>query len=409
MVISGSIHSIMGSYDSLIGHTEARHLGEDSTMSHRMNRRRFLGETGATLGVLAILARPSIVHAADTPATADELTAKAASFLRSRQKADGSWSSEKGPGITGLVVTALLRSKRATSAEPDVTKSLAYLEGFISPKSGGLATEGPFAPNSNYVTSIALMAFHEANTGGKYDAQIKAGQAYLKTLQWDEGENKGQDDPFYGGAGYGGRSRPDLSNTSFFMEALHDTGLPADDPNLKKALVFVSRCQNLKGEFNDQPWAGKVNDGGFIYSAAAGGVSMTVPPTDANGGLRSYGSMTYAGLKSMIYAGLKADDPRVKAASEYIAKHYSLDENPGMGQAGLYYYYQTFAKALSLIGKPSFIDAGGKAHDWKAELVAALAKRQAADGSWVNPADRFMEGDPNLVTSYGLLALAYAR
>ena len=373
-------------------------------MSHRMNRRRFLGVTGVSLGTLAIVARPSMALGADGPATADELSAKAASFLKSRQKADGSWSSEKGPGITGLVVTALLRSKKATPSEPIVAKGLAYLEGFISPK-GGLA-EGP---NANYVTSIALMAFKEANVGGKYDAQIKAGQAYLKNLQWDEGENKGQDDPFYGGAGYGGRSRPDLSNTSFFMEALRDTGLPADDPNLKKALVFVSRCQNLKGEFNDQPWAGKVNDGGFIYSAAAGGVSMTVPPTDANGGLRSYGSMTYAGLKSMIYAGLKPDDPRVKAASEYIAKHYSLEENPGMGQAGLYYYYQTFAKALSLIGKPTFTDAEGKAHDWKLELVAALAKRQAADGSWVNPADRFMEGDPNLVTSYGLLALAYAK
>ena len=56
------------------------------------------------------------------------------------------------------------------------------------------------------------------------------------------------------------------------MEALRDTGLPADDPALQKALVFVSRCQNLKSEFNDQPWAGKVNDGGFIYTAANGGV-----------------------------------------------------------------------------------------------------------------------------------------
>ena len=378
-------------------------------MSQPINRRRFLGETGASLAVLALAAPRRTALAADGPAIAEELTAKAASFLKSRQKADGSWSSEKGPGITGLVVTALLRSKRAMPAEPAITKGLAYLEGFISPRSGGLATEGAFAANSNYATSIALMAFHEANTGGRYDAQIKAGQAYLKTLQWDEGENKGQDDPFYGGAGYGGRSRPDLSNTSFFMEALRDTGLPADDPNLKRALVFVSRCQNLKGESNDQPWAGKVNDGGFIYSAAAGGVSMTVPPTDANGGLRSYGSMTYAGLKSMIYAGLKADDPRVKAASEYIAKHYSLEENPGMGQAGLFYYYQTFAKALSLLNKPNFTDAAGQAHDWKAELVAALAKRQGPDGSWVNPADRFMEGDPNLVTSYGLLALAYAK
>ena len=119
--------------------------------------------------------------------------------------------------------------------------------------------------------------------------------------------------------------------------------------------------------------------------------------------------MTYAGLKSMIYAGLTPDDPRVKAAYEYIRKHYTLDENPGLGQRGLYYYYQTFAKALALVGKPTLVDASGKAHDWRAELVAALAKRQGTNGSWVNQADRFMEGDPNLVTAYGLLALAYAR
>lgn len=374
-------------------------------MTPPIHRRRFLRDSGLVLGALAISGRASLALGPQAPATADDLATRAAAFLKSRQKADGSWSAERGPGISGLAVTALLRARRATPAEPAIVKGLAYLEGFISPKSGGLA-EGP---NSNYVTSIALMAFHEANLGGKYDAQIKAGQTYLKTLQWDDGENKGQDDAFYGGAGYGGRSRPDLSNTSFFLEALRDTGLPADDPALKKAMVFVSRCQNLKSEFNDQPWAGKVDDGGFIYTPAAGGVSMAVPDKDANGGLRSYASMTYAGLKSMIYAGLKPDDPRVKAASDYIAKHYSVDENPGLGQAGLFYYYQTFAKALSLVGKPTFTDAQGKAHDWKAELTAALAKRQAPEGSWVNPADRFMEGDPNLVTSYGLLALAYAK
>lgn len=208
-------------------------------MSPRIQRRDFLAASGVVLGSFLVETRGS---KADEP-TASDLATKAANFLKGRQKTDGSWSSEKGPGITGLVVTALLRSKRATPAEPSITKGLAYLEGFISPKSGGLA-EGP---NSNYVTAIALMAFHEANVGGKYDAPIKAGQNYLKNLQWDEAENKSPDDPFYGGAGYGGRSRPDLSNTSFFIEALRDTGLPADDPNLKKALVFVSRCQNKIG------------------------------------------------------------------------------------------------------------------------------------------------------------------
>ncbi len=168
----------------------------------------------------------------------------------------------------------------------------------------------------------------------------------------------------------------------------------------------MSRCQNKKSEFNDRAWAGKVDDGGFIYTAANGGSS--VAGKTADGGLRSYAGMTYAGLKSMIYAGLTHDDPRVKAAYDYITKHYTLNENPGLGQRGLYYYYQTFAKAMDLYGKPTIVDSSGRRHDWRAELIAALVKRQNANGSWVNPADSFMEGDPNIVTAYGLLALASA-
>lgn len=366
------------------------------------SRRRFLGRGVQALGALAVAGRVGggRVRGAEA-ASADALIDKGVAFLKGRQEANGGWSTaRKEPGITALAVTALLRSKRVTPGEPAVTKALAYLEQYLGPK-GGLSE----AAHANYATSVALMAFHEANVGGRYDKAIKDGQAFLKSMQWDESEGKNRDDAFYGGAGYGGKnSRPDLSNTSYFLEALRDTGLPADDPALQKAIVFVSRCQNLKSEFNDQPWADKINDGGFLYTAANGGQSMA-----DGGGLRSYASMTYAGLKSMIYAGLTESDPRVKAATKYIAAHYTLDENPGLGQKGLYYYYHTFAKALSLLGKPTFTDAAGKAHDWRAELIEALAKRQNPDGSWVNAADRFMEGDANLVTAYGLLALSHAR
>jgi squalene-hopene/tetraprenyl-beta-curcumene cyclase len=372
------------------------------TIANSTTRRRFFLQGAGVVGGLALAGRLPVL-AADEP-TSEGLTAKAVAFLKPRQNDKGGWSTERGPGITGIVATALLRSRRVTQADPTITKALAYLESLITAK--GAVGEGG---QTNYVTSITIMAFHEANTRGQYDGQIKAAQAFLKGLQWDEGEKKGPDDPYYGGAGYGGSSRPDLSNTAFFIEALRDTGLPADDPALKKALTFVSRSQNRKSEFNDQPWADKVNDGGFIYTPAAGGVSMANDPNLPNGGLRSYASMTYAGLKSMIHAGLSPDDPRVKAAIEYIKAHYSLDENPGLGQVGLYYYYQTFAKALALLGSPTLVDSSGKSHNWRAELVAALAKRQLPEGAWVNKADRFMEGDPNLVTSYGLLALAYAR
>jgi len=371
-------------------------------MATQSTRRGFLALGLGTVGAVSIgrygfgfdEAAPSI----------DPLTAKAAAFLKPRQAADGSWSSDrKEPGITALVITSLLRAGRVTPNEPTTTRALGYLEQFISP-GGGLAE----AAHANYSTAIALMAFHAANVGGRYDAFIKGSQTFLTTKQWDETEGKGPADAFYGGAGYGGKSdRPDLSNTSFMLEALRDSGVPADDPAMKKALVFVSRCQNLKSEFNDQAWAGKVNDGGFVYTAANGGSSVAGKTDD--GGLRSYAGMTYAGLKSMIYAGLSTDDPRVKAAVKYIKTHYTLDENPGLGQQGLYYYYMVFARAMGALGQDKFTDVSGNTHDWRAELTAALAKRQNEDGSWVNKADRFMEGDPNLVTAYCLLALAATR
>ena len=368
-------------------------------MATQTTRRMFLGQVAGAAAVLGV--GPAAFGRFD--AASDALNEKAVAFLKGRQEADGSWSpNRKEPGITALVVTGLLRSKRVTPAEPVIGKGLAYLEGLVDP-AGGM----PGAAHANYTTAIALVAFREANVGGKYDGVIRGAQGFLKTKQWDEAEGKTPADAFYGGAGYGGtNSRPDLSNTTFMLDALRESGLPADDPAYKKALVFVSRCQNLKSEFNDQPWADDVNDGGFVYTAANGGSS--VAGMVDGGGLRSYASMTYVGLKSLIYAGLTPDDPRVKAATEYLRKHYSVEENPGLGQRGLYYYYQSMAKTLGLLGSPTFVDAQGGQHDWRADLVAALASRQAADGSWVNKNDGFMEGDANLTTSYGLLALAYA-
>ncbi|WP_435011450.1 prenyltransferase/squalene oxidase repeat-containing protein [Tundrisphaera lichenicola] len=380
---------------------------------NRESRREFLARGLGIAGLVAFGARVSW-GSEETQADGARMTAKGVEFLRGRQTADGSWSPDrKEPGISALVISGLLRSGRVSPEEPVITKGLGYLEGFLGPD-GGLSR----ASHSSYSTSVALMAFHEANRGGRYDGLIKGGQDFLRSTQFDESNGTSPDNPYYGGAGYGPTPpasatkaarapRPDLSNTTFMMDALRNTGIPADDPAMKKALVFVSRCQNLKSEFNDQPWADKVNDGGFVYTAAGGGTSVAGQADD--GGLRSYASMTYAGLRSMIYAGLSADDPRVKAARAYIARHYSVEENPGLGQRGLYYYYQTFAKTLSVLGEDMFVDGDGKSHDWRGDLTGALGRRQDENGSWVNATDGFMEGDANLVTAYGLLALAHVR
>ncbi len=338
------------------------------------------------------------------PKLYQEVVSRAVSFLvHHGQAADGSFSSQMGVGVTALATTALMRHGR-TPSDPAVAKGLKYLERFIQPD-GGVYQPGTFY--MNYETCLAILCFREANADGRYTRQIKQAEAFLKKLQWDEGEGKDKTDPSYGGAGYGKQKRPDLSNTAFLIEALRACGNGPEDEAIQKALVFVSRCQNLESEFNTTPFPAKNPDGGFYYTCAAGGQSMagTLP----NGGLRSYASMTYAGLKSMIYAGVTADDPRVKAAKNWIARYYDLSSNPGMEQAGLYYYYHLFAKTLDALGEPSFADAQGVQHDWRRELVEELAKRQQPDGSWTNQNDRWMEGDPNLVTSYALLALAYCR
>ncbi|MFO0899180.1 MAG: prenyltransferase/squalene oxidase repeat-containing protein [Pirellulales bacterium] len=362
---------------------------------------------------LAAAALPISASRAAEAKSYDEMVAKAVEFLSTKGQADdGSFSQQASPAVTAIVVESLLKQGRSPD-DPVVAKGLKYLEGLAQPD-GGIYRPGTF--HQNYETCISVMAFQSANKDGRYADLIKRADAYLRDIQNDEGEGHGKESLSYGGAGYGRSKRPDLSNTSFLLDALKATGAGPDDPAVQKALVFVSQCQNLESPYNTGPWAAKNPDGGFYYTAAAGGQSQAGQIPD--GGLRSYGSMTYAGLKSMIYAGVGPDDPRVKAALAWLKKHYSLTENPGMGdsspdptmkQAGLYYYYNTFAKALAALGEDKFVDDTGTAHDWRSELIAELAKRQQPDGSWINEQAKWMEGDPNLVTAYALLALHSAR
>jgi squalene-hopene/tetraprenyl-beta-curcumene cyclase len=331
-----------------------------------------------------------------------ETVAKATAFLVSKgQLEDGSFSAGSGPAVTGICITALLRSGR-TPDDPAVQKGLRYLETFIQPDGG---VYQPGSVYQNYETCIAILCFSEANRDGRYQDEIGRADAFVKDLQWDEAESVDQADLRFGGAGYGNSKRPDLSNTSFLIDALRAAGNSENDPALQEALLFVSRCQNLESSHNTAPFAVLNPDGGFYYTCAAGGQSQAGKLE--NGGLRSYASMTYAGLKSMIFAGVGPDDPRVKAAYEWARQNYDLTTNPGMGTAGLYYYYHTFAKALHAAKADELTDANGTPHDWRAELVAELARRQQADGSRINENARWLEGDPNLVTAYALLALSY--
>jgi squalene-hopene/tetraprenyl-beta-curcumene cyclase len=374
-----------------------------------MNR----GRTFLIRALLALLAAGMIVPATtlaaqktfgpDAKKLAD-VRQRAINFLKTSQQDDGTWTSNNSSGVTALAVSALIDSGVPLD-DPTLAKGLRALEKFVQ-KDGGIYAAG--TGHKNYETCVSVMALKAADAGGKYDKILARADKFLRGLQWDEEEGIDKADVRYGGADYGpSKKRPDLSNTQFLLEALKTLGAKDDDPNVQKALIFVSRCQNLESAHNTTALASKVNDGGFFYTVAAGGSSAAGKTPD--GGLRSYGSMTYAGLKSMIYAGLTATDPRVKAASEWIRRNYTLSENPGLGQQGLFYYYDTFAKTLSVLKIDQFDDAQGQKHDWRKELADQLFALQQPNGNWVNQKERWLEGDPNLSTAYALLALKYCE
>lgn len=368
------------------------------------------------LSVIAagILAVPFVgrADAADYDlATHARVVEKAAHYLRTKGQAeDGSFTAGAGPGITAIVATGLLRNG-ISAEDPLVADALKYLKGFVQ-DDGGIYADGSL--HQNYETCMAMMCFNAANKQepGQYDELLKRAERYVKGIQNDDDEGLDKSDPGFGSSGYGSHKRGDLSNTGFLLDALKSIGRGPEDEAIQRALVFVSRCQNLETEHNDTKWASKNQDGGFYYTAAAGGSSQAKWPegeSEEVRGLRSYGSMTYVGLKSMIYAGVTKDDPRVKAATTWIRKNYSLDENPGLGKQGLFYYFQTYAKAFQALGDDTFVDGKGVAHDWRNEMLEKLASTQYDDGSWVNEQERWLEGDPNLVTGYALLALSHCR
>ena len=115
--------------------------------------------------------------------------------------------------------------------------------------------------------------------------------------------------------------------------------------------------------------------------------------------------MSYAGLMSMLYAGVDKDDERVIAAVNWLKGHFSLEENPGMGPEGLYYYYTTMAKALNAYGEDILVLNDGTELDWRKVLAERLVSLHKHPGFWINENSRWMESNPFLVSAYTLLAL----
>ena len=374
-----------------------------------------------------LLAVPQIVfsQAATQPARHESLKQeirlaydRGLSFLKAKQNsATGQWGDAEPVAFTGLAITSLLLApdrRPADALPPEVEKGISFLMKNVQPD-GGIYVKA----RANYNTSLALTALLLAPSAER-EAALLAARRFIIGQQNDFDEKGKQDNPFDGGVGYGtpkpnNPAHADLSNTHFALEALYyaqslladkgDAGKGEPQLNYGAAIQFIQNCQN-RPETNKASWVSTdaKDAGGFIYSPGEtrGGEVKT---KDGRTALRSYGSISYAGMLSFIYAGLDKNDPRVKAVIQWVTENYTLDENPGLGAEGLYYYYHTMAKGLSIAGVDFLKTKDGKIIDWRVDLSRKLLNLQQGDGSWGNSAGRWMESDSTLTTAYMLMAL----
>lgn len=310
-------------------------------------------------------------------------------YLRQAQADDGSWSSSVG--ITALALRGFLESPRGYIEDDGafITRPVKYILDHVN-EDGSISETNQ---NRSYNTAVAIVAL-QATGNPTHQEVINNAQNFLKQLQIDSGEGYEPEHKYYGGIGYGGDERPDMSNQYLALEALSKSQLSRDDPVWDKALIFISRAQNRK-ESNDQSWAG--NDGGFIYA----------PGFSPHGNTESYGGITHAGLISLLFAGVDKTDPRVQAAYDWIRANYTLDENPGSpNNQGLYFYYTAFAKSMKAFGEPIVTEMNGTWHNWRNDFATKLIGLQRDDGSWINDeSPRWWEGNPDLCTARSVIAL----
>jgi squalene-hopene/tetraprenyl-beta-curcumene cyclase len=332
--------------------------------------------------------------------------------LLASQNTNGWWSTQDHVAPTALVLTAFMgepTGRFRTNPPAALTKGYEFILGAVK-------TNGSIYRTSliNYNTSLSMVAL-AASGNPAHDGILRRARAFVVRSQMDSDEPGKMDSPYDGGIGYGDKyAHSDMNNTLTALEALRytqhlqsgESAVQKQDVDWKAVVQFLQNCQNLPSH-NRQPWASDDarNRGGFVYYP---GHSMAGGETNAVTGrvtLRSYGSISYAGLLSYIYADLQREDPRVVAVLDWLRSNYTLDENPGMDLQGLYYYLHLMTKALNTARVETLELKDGRKIHWRREVATRLIHLQRPDGTWANTNARWWEKDPNLVTAYAVLSL----
>lgn len=348
-------------------------------------------------------------------------------WLAAQQLENGAWPHahesvilQKGnpnPAVTGLALSALSHTEEGrTRYAEQIAKGIEYLLSRETPQ-GYLAEETDLMRYGNFATAYALIVMSRVDKV-KYRDPIKKFIAYFERMQISERHGFEPYDWPYGAWDYYDdiRQRPmraDIVLTSLVLDALHEAGVPATAPVMKKALKYIKLCQNWKDDPNQLT---EYDDGGFFFTPREGKAGQEDVGGGGNYRYKSYGTVTLDGIRSLILLGEDKESPRVRAARDWIANNYNLEYVPGFPPRaavdyahGLrYYYYMAMAKTLQTVGEPVLRTAQGSEIKWASDLAAHVAALQRPDGYWANGVSVMNEDDPLFATGMALHALAIA-
>jgi hypothetical protein len=308
-------------------------------------------------------------------------------YLISQQAAGGYWDVGTDGfriGVTSMAVMALINSGMSPQ-DPPVKRALDYLR---KPNE-----DLSLAHHETYQVALQIMALVSAREMTVDAARIALLAQRLERGQVKEGDNSGGWTYGLGGGGRGGASDP--SNTQFAVLGLREAveaGAIVSPETWKRARAYWERAQNF--------------DGGWSYS-------------DRGGQGASYGSMTVAGVASLVIceqmlrsdAGVAPDGtPPCCQGTEpnealdrgigWLAKSFAVGHNPGGANGWLLYYIYGVERAGRLSGLRFFGD-----HDWYREGAAYLvAMQNGVGGYWEGVGN--VESHKVVGTSMALLFLA---
>ena len=241
----------------------------------------------------------------------------------------GNWGLDEYPALTGLAIRSFLghpSTKTIKRYEKSLQKGIDFIRSKVQ-SDGGIYGKGLASYNTDMYDGT-MQAKDSEDT-----ATIQNARKFLVNQQSDFDRKGVSDNVFDGGVDTARRAHSDLSNTHLAMEAflckedLQENGTRYYRIGLDAAISFV-KCQNLPATNNEQ-WVSEHPEdrGGFVYFPG----SSMAGKGNSNGSkaLRSYGSMSYAGL-SFIYAEMDSTTPRVVAVKDWLNKNYTIEENTGM-------------------------------------------------------------------------------